>query len=252
MQDPSTRLYDPPEDRGSYNRKDHECHISGERFVRSRCDRCPICSCSGEYDEIELISCEDSSVCRYCGDPDAHGSAIIIATDGACRNNGRADAVAGCGVFFGINSMHNHAFNLAGARQTSQRAELSAAIYALSKIRNMAANGGLTNEGCLDEIIIKTDSSYVVNGMTNWIRKWRNNGYINAKGLPLVNQDLIQHLDSLCNTLDDLGIQVRFWDVPRGWNRQADKLANAGLDGSYRNHLNKEEWFEGEPMLFVH
>jgi hypothetical protein len=29
-------------------------------------------------------------------------------------------------------------------------------------------------------------------------------------------------------------------------------LANAGLDGSYRNYLSKEEWFEGEPMPFVH
>jgi ribonuclease HI len=252
MQDPSTRCYSVPGIWGKYNWKDHECYIDGERFVRGRCDGCGICPCSGDYDKIELIACEDCSECDYCGNLEAHGTAIIIATDGACRNNGRADALAGCGVFFGINSMHNNAFQLDETRPTSQRAELRAAIYALNKVRNMFANGGFRNEGYIDEVIIKTDSAYVVNGMTTWIKKWRNNGYMNAKGLPLINQDLIQQLDSLCNRLDDLGIQARFWKVPRGWNSQADKLANAALDGTFWKWFSDEEWFEDDLMPIIH
>lgn len=110
----------------------------------------------------------------------------------------------------------------------------------------MFANGGFKHEGYIDEVIIKTDSAYVVNSMTTWIKKWRNNGYMNAKNLPLVNQDLIQQLDSLCNRLGDLGIQARFWKVSRAWNMQADKLANAALNGSDGKYFSEDEFFEGD------
>jgi ribonuclease HI len=163
-------------------------------------------------------------------DQNNHGRYILIATDGACRNNGRADAVAGCGIYWGPNNTHNKSFQLDdGVRPTSQRAELSAAIYALSKFRNILANGGYKHSGRIDEVVIKTDSAYLVNGMTDWIVKWRNNGYLNARGLPLCNQDLIKELDYLCDEIDELGVQACFWQVPRSQNEDADELAREAI-----------------------
>lgn len=252
MQNPTSRRFDHEELWGdSYDWFDHECHVSGDNFVRGRCECCQICDCPKGEHEVMLVSCHDD-VCYDCDLPRNHGNAIIIATDGACRNNGRAIATAGCGVFFSIDSVHNKCFQLQEARPTSQRAELHAAIYALKKVRNMFANGGFAYEGNISEVIIKTDSAYVVNSMTKWISKWRNNGYTNARGLPLVNQDLIQQLDSLCNRLDDLDVQARFWKVPRGWNMQADKLANAALNGSDWRNFDEDDYFEGDEKPYIH
>lgn len=143
MQDPITRRYVPHRAWGdAYDWRDHECYVARNNFVRGRCDCCAMCTCSGQHDEIGLIPCEDCTRCFECGSRQAHGKAIIIATDGACRNNGYANARAACGVFFNINSIHNKAFLVRDRRPTSQRAELHAAIYALAKIRNMFGHRG--------------------------------------------------------------------------------------------------------------
>jgi ribonuclease HI len=181
-----------------------------------------------------------------------HGGAVIIATDGACRNNGRSNAASGCGVFFGMYSAHNIAFQPEDARPTNQRAELQTAISALSKVRHMAANGELKNEGWINEIIIKTDSAFVVNSMTDWILKWRDNGHLSGKGVPVVNQELIQRLDFLCNQINDLNFRARFWNVRRENNMQADRLANAALDGADWRNFSEEEWFKDTQKPVIH
>jgi ribonuclease HI len=158
------------------------------------------------------------------------GSYVLIATDGACSNNGRADAVAGCGVYWGLNNNHNASFQLDdGVHPTSQRAELSAAIYALRKFRNILANGGYKNSGYIDYVVIKTDSAYVVNSMTDWIIKWRDNGFTNQRGFRVVNEDLFRELDDLCYDIEDLGCQACFWQVPREENTDADQLTRNAI-----------------------
>jgi ribonuclease HI len=180
----------------------------------------------------------------------AHGDAIIIATDGACRNNGYPDAEAACGIFCNVNSNNNKSFKLTDARPTNQRAELYAAVHALRTARNMFANGNLNRH--LSEVVIKTDSAYLVNSMTSYIIKWRNNDYTNARGLPVVNQDLFRELDVICNRLADIGVQARFWRVPRDQNMQADKLANAALDGVDWKTFSEDDWFEGGSKPYIH
>jgi len=51
--------------------------------------------------------------------------------------------------------------------------------------KNMLANGNLSKR--IKEVVIKTDSAYLVNSMVNYIVKWQRNGYINAKGNPVAN-----------------------------------------------------------------
>lgn len=232
--------------------RDRECYISGEPFVLGECDLCKICEhgCQPRQ-EIQLIHCSGAEWCDCYETRTAHGEAIIIATDGACRNNGYANAEAAVGIFCNVDSNNNRSFVLNDARPTSQRAELSAAIHALREARNMFVNGNLHGKR-LQEVVIKTDSAYLVNSMTTYIIKWRDNDYTNARGRPVVNQDLFRELDAICNRLNDIGIQARFWLVPRSQNMQADKLANAALDGIDWKDFNENDWFEEETKPYIH
>lgn len=248
MQNPLTRIYDPANHWGEgYDQRDHICYVSGQNFVRARCDHHYICDCSDLYDLVHLTPCEACYQCDQCHNLSAHGHAIVIATDGACRNNGRPDAVASCGVFFNVDSYHNKAFRTFDRRPTSQRAELRAAIYALGSFTKMFTSGHFENNGYVTEIIIKSDSAYLVNGMTSWIIVWRQNGYLNSLGYHLKNQGLFRKLDRLCNNLAMMGVQARFWKVPREENQQADKLANAVLDGTRWKNLGVDDWFGEDP-----
>jgi ribonuclease HI len=133
-------------------------------------------------------------------------------------------------------------------RPTSQRAELRAAIYALGAFTKMLISGHIESKGYVTEVVIKSDYAYVVNGMTSWIINWRQNGYLNSRGHHLKNQGLFRQIDRLCNNLALMGIQARFWRVSRQENQQADKLANAALDGARWKHLSVDDGFGNDPL----
>ena len=158
------------------------------------------------------------------------GGRIFIATDGACRNNGNPNALAGYGVYWGPNDRDNRSFQLRdGSHPTSKRAELTAAICALSDFKNFFHNGDFAHSDRIVYVVIKTDSAYMVNSLTNWIVEWRRNGYVSSTGQPVLNKDLIRELDDLCCEIDDLGVQACFWKVPREQNTHAYQLARAAI-----------------------
>ena len=67
-----------------------------------------------------------------------HRDAIVIAVDGACRNNGTASAQAAAGIFLGHHSSHNRAYRLESDEvHTSQRAELIACLMALCVVERI-------------------------------------------------------------------------------------------------------------------
>jgi hypothetical protein len=102
MFDPERRRYVPSRIWGphGYNRRELECYINDNRFVLGRCDKCRICECYScdPNEKIKLAACSATRICS-CGARTAHRNSIIIATDGACRNNGYANARAAVGVF---------------------------------------------------------------------------------------------------------------------------------------------------------
>jgi ribonuclease HI len=252
MQDPRTRIYDPVNHWGNdYDQRDHICYVSGQNFVRARCDLHYICDCSELHDLVDLVPCNNCYTCENCQELSTHGHAIVIATEGACRNNGRPDAIAACGIFFNVDSYHNKAFKMKGHRPTSQRAELRAAVYALGTFTKMFIGGHFMDKGYVTEVIIKSDSAYLVSGMTSWIFAWRQNGWLNSNGHHLKNQGLFREIDRLCNNLVLMGVRARFWRVPREENQQADKLANAALDGTRWKHLSVDDWFGKDPQMPV-
>jgi ribonuclease HI len=121
-------------------------------------------------------------------------AAIVLHIDGSCTNNGRAGAKAGSGVFHEPGSDLNVSTELPPdlGPNTNQRAELYAAILALERTRDR-----MTKRSRLE---IRSDSIYLVNGITDWIRKWKANGWtrkVRGKSAPVANLDLWQKLDAL-------------------------------------------------------
>ncbi|KAL2878560.1 hypothetical protein SGCOL_006030 [Colletotrichum sp. CLE4] len=158
-------------------------------------------------------------------------SEALIYTDGACFNNGSADATARGGSAFIFKPVYANdqsgrvAFKLEDQgpdgktyRHTSNRAELRAAVAAL-RYRAWSAEG-------FRSIVIATDSTYVVNGATDWARAWVRKGWrLSSTGKPVKNRDLWEALLLNVERLHDKGVKVRFWWIPRKFNHEADRAA---------------------------
>ena len=172
----------------------------------------------------------------------AHNDAIVIATDGACRDSGHPNAQSGLGVFFHENSNLNRAeIILDTPVHTNQRAELLAGLAALNiaidiRSQNLDLSTSTPKQPVgpfrrLRNVVIKTDSKYLVDAMTNWIFAWRGNGFKNSRGDAVRNVDLLRELEDAVDFLNDIDVWVRFWHVPRAENGVADWLAKAGVEG---------------------
>jgi ribonuclease HI len=155
-------------------------------------------------------------------------TAIGVFVDGACPGNGTSSARGGYGVFFGSNSRNNVSKPLkSNSPQTSQRAELMAVLVALHQIERIVSE---YNDPSLDLFVILTDSAYLVNSLTSYIYKWRQNDYTASTGREVVNRDLFERLDNKLNIMANgrQGIDVLFWKVDRSENIDADALARRG------------------------
>ena len=178
-----------------------------------------------ETDGWTLVPCHREDPCPHCGRRERHFGCLIIAVDGACRGNGTHSARSAIGVYFAERSRWNNSVELDDPAPTNQKAELEACLLALRlalRIRETTMEG-------LEQIVIKADSEYVVKGMTEWIFKWRTNGYRNAKGTTVMNAILFKQIEDKVTKLNDLGVEALFWHVSRSRNGEADALANAGF-----------------------
>ena len=106
----------------------------------------------------------------------------VIYTDGACSGN---PGPGGWGAII-IDEKKNQ-INLSGREKltTNNRMELTAPIMALKKIKKSS------------EIIIYTDSTYLKNGITIWIKNWKKNGWKSSNKTPVKNKDLWVALNNL-------------------------------------------------------
>ena len=106
-----------------------------------------------------------------------------IYTDGACSGN---PGLGGWGAVIIDENKNQKEISGKEKDTTNNRMELMAPIMALKKIQ---ANS---------EIVIFTDSTYVKKGITEWIKKWKINGWKNANNQSVKNRDLWLKLDDLC------------------------------------------------------
>ena len=108
-----------------------------------------------------------------------------IYTDGACSGN---PGPGGWGAV--IFDQDDKQKNISGSEKntTNNRMELLAAIMSLKKIKSNS------------EVVIFTDSTYVKNGITEWMKNWKKNGWKNSNKKPIKNKDLWIKLDKLCQS----------------------------------------------------
>ena len=138
---------------------------------------------------------------------------IKIYTDGACRGN------PGPGGWGALILKDNEEIKLNGGQNntTNNQMELTAVIKALDFFSEST------------ELEIFTDSKYVMDGITDYIKKWKVNGWKTASKKPVKNTDLWKQLD-------DLSAQHSIrWNWVKGHsghreNDIADELANLGID----------------------
>ncbi|CAG9953925.1 unnamed protein product [Clonostachys rosea f. rosea IK726] len=173
------------------------------------------------------VACDNDSPCPHCSCLQPHLDCIVIAVDGACKGNGSTDARAAAGVFVGKSSKYNKSTVLTESEATNQIAELKAGILGLSQAIEIQGCG--VEGEALHQVVIKSDSKYLVEGMTEWVFKWEGNGYRTCKGVAVTNSALFKELEILIGRLNKLGVEVLFWHVPRSYNKQADELANLAL-----------------------
>jgi len=104
---------------------------------------------------------------------------VKLITDGACIGNpgpGGWAAILRCGP-------HKKEMFGSEPHTTNNRMELSAAVEGLRALKEPS------------EVEIVTDSQYLKNGITSWIRRWKHNGWRTSDKKPVLNQDLWEALD---------------------------------------------------------
>ena len=104
---------------------------------------------------------------------------VEIATDGACKGNpGRG----GWGAV--LRAADGRERELSGGEKvtTNNRMELMAAIEGLRALKRPC------------RVILSTDSRYVMDGLTKWIKGWQKNGWKTAARQPVKNAELWQDL----------------------------------------------------------
>jgi ribonuclease HI len=143
----------------------------------------------------------------------AEDERVEIYTDGACRGNPGPGGWAALLRFRGKERL------VSGAESTTtnNRMELLAAIEGLAALERPS------------RVALTTDSNYLRQGITQWIGRWKRNGWRTAAKGPVKNQDLWQRLDAVAAEHD-----VE-WHWVKGHsghpeNERVDAAANVAID----------------------
>jgi ribonuclease HI len=138
---------------------------------------------------------------------------VEIFSDGACRGN------PGPGGWGALLRYKDTEKVLSGAEEltTNNRMELMAAIRALESL----------SRPC--QVVLTTDSEYVLRGITEWLPGWKRRGWRTADKKPVKNEDLWRRLEEAASSH-----QVE-WRWVRGHsghveNERVDRLANEAID----------------------
>jgi ribonuclease HI len=142
---------------------------------------------------------------------------VEIFTDGACKGN------PGPGGWGALLRMGRHEKELSGGEPatTNNRMEMTAVIRALEALA----------EPC--EVIVHSDSRYVIDGITKWVHGWQKKGWITSGKKPVLNEDLWREL---------IAATARHkitWEWVKGHdghveNERVDRIASAAAEAAGR------------------
>lgn len=134
---------------------------------------------------------------------------VFLYTDGACLDN------PGPGGWAAILKWQEQIKELSGGQidTTNNQMELTAVIRGLAALKRPV------------RVHIVTDSKYVMNGVQDWMPRWKQNNWRTAAKKPVANKELWLELDALCQT------HHTSWEWVKGhsghpMNERCDELAS--------------------------
>jgi ribonuclease HI len=138
---------------------------------------------------------------------------IAIHTDGACSGN---PGPGGWGAIVAFPEGTVKELGAAAAATTNNKMELEAVISALYHVRQRP-----------EDILVFTDSTYVIRGITQWIWGWMKRGWLNSQGDPVANEDQWKELQRI---VQEKGPKKISWHYVRGHqgnpgNERCDEIA---------------------------
>jgi len=162
---------------------------------------------------------------------------INVYIDGACSNNGKPDAIAGYGIFFGENDSRNVSKRVDG-KQSNNTGELTAFIKTLEILKNEI------QDQC--PIHLYTDSEYVMKCVTTYGAKLERNDWKNSKGQIPPNLDLVKK--AYCSYKTSKSVMLHHIEAHTGkddihskGNAEADRLACLSIGQSEEDIEKKDK-----------
>jgi ribonuclease HI len=137
---------------------------------------------------------------------------VDIFTDGACSGN---PGPGGWGAILRFGAREKE-MSGGEAATTNNRMEITAAIRALQALNRPS------------EVTIYTDSRYLMDGATMWLKRWKSNGWKTADKKPVKNEDLWRELDTAL-ALHQIGWRWVEGHSGHPENERADALARAAI-----------------------
>jgi ribonuclease HI len=173
-------------------------------------------------DNIIMNSKDDNIIMNSKDDNIVFNPDYYVYTDGACSNNGKDNASAGIGIFFGINDKRNISKKIEG-KQTNNTAELSAIIETYYIIENDILNN--------KNIAIVSDSEYALKCVSSYGEKC----YKKSWNVDIPNKELIKtayemYKDKRNIQFIHIKAHTHNTDIHSFGNDNADKLANIAID----------------------
>lgn len=157
-----------------------------------------------------------------------------IYTDGACSGN---PGPGGWGTVFYFEDKTVHELGGRDSQTTNNRMELQAAIAGLALLNQLPIS---------EPVTLYTDSEYVKNGITKWIKGWKRKHWKTSTGKAVLNQDLWQQLD-LLNSQAQQQLGTLTWQYVKG---HAGVIGNERCDQIARSFTaNRAEPLKQHPVL---
>jgi ribonuclease HI len=111
---------------------------------------------------------------------------MLVYTDGSCLGNPGPGGWAVLGPDFKLSGGQDNT--------TNNIMEMTAVVMALEECI----------ERKIGSVTIFTDSNYVKNGITSWIKKWKLNGWKTSTGTAVKNKDLWVKIDQLSQEISNV------------------------------------------------
>ena len=153
--------------------------------------------------------------------------AIEAATDGACSGNPGNGGWGGLIIFADGSELEIGGFE---KNTTNNRMELMAAIKTLEKLKQFKLKKNFK---------LRTDSKYLIDGYSNWIKNWKKNGWKTSTGKPVQNCDLWRKIDGL--RINEVSMEFVKGHSGDKYNERVDLIATNYSKGINKVKKNKQE-----------